>query len=119
MALFYDLDNNTSEEIIIDFQKEVCEAIKTNKMLKDSDLCVIKVLFYEDEEFLFESNYVFLKSFIDNFELLTEYHVRSDKDEENIRTIKNMTGGVLKSELDNYKHKKFIEKTLEIYRNVV
>ncbi|CAA0175790.1 hypothetical protein [Tenacibaculum maritimum] len=116
MALYYNLKTNFSDNMITHFQKEICDAIKNNTPLKDSDLGIIKVSFYDKEEFLFDSNYLFFKDFIDKHSLFFEYHIRNDNDEKKIEIIKNRTGGLLASQLKNYKYLTDISKSISLYK---
>ncbi|MFL0081240.1 hypothetical protein, partial [Tenacibaculum maritimum] len=80
------------------------------------DLGIIKVSFYDKEEFLFDSNYLFFKDFIDKHSLFFEYHIRNDNDEKKIEIIKNRTGGLLASQLKNYKYLTDISKSISLYK---
>lgn len=104
--------------IAINIQNDICEKILKNELLQDSDLAVIKVNLYEDnDQFIYDNNFIVTVALKKDLLLLDVYDIKDEYEDEKLsKKIHSKMGVVCGQCLNEYKYKDNIRNTLEKYR---
>lgn len=100
--------------IAINIQEEVCAKILNSEQLTADDLSVIKVLVYDDGEFLFDMNYLLLTETCVKMNLQEEYTV-TDEEQADLKILNNMSGALCAVCFAKYPYSEAIKPVLHIY----
>lgn len=99
--------------IVINIEDEICRKILADKPISNENLHVIKVLFYDHEEFLMDMNYLISSEMKDDLNLVDVYEVKNEEeDSEFLRRISPRMGIVCGQCLKEYKYRRDIEDSL-------
>lgn len=99
--------------IVINIEDQICRKILADTPMSDEDLYVIKVLFYDDEEFLMDMNYLISKEMKEDLNLIEVYEVQNEEeDSEFLRKISPRMGIVCGQCLQEYRYRTNIEESL-------
>jgi hypothetical protein len=111
-------DKHGMSGISINIQNDICMKILKNELLQDSDLEVIKVKLFDNNQFLFDINYIVTVALKKELSLLDVYEIKEEyEDEKLIKKFELKMGVVCGQCLNEYKYKDTIRNTLEKYKN--
>ena len=106
-------EKHGEQGIAINIEDEICRKILADTPISDVDLCVIKVLFYDNEEFLMDMNYLMTTEMKDTLNLMEVHEVQNEEeDSEFLRRLSPRMGILCGQCLKEYKYRKNIEVSL-------
>ena len=106
-------EKHGEQGIAINIEDDICRKILANIPLRDEDLCVIKVLFYDNEEFLMDMNYLMTTEMKHTLNLAEGYEVRDEEeDAEFLKQISPRMGILCGQCLKEYRYRENIEESL-------
>lgn len=106
-------DKHGEQGIVINIEDAICRKILADAPIAGEDLCVMKVLFYDNDEFLMDMNYLMTSEMKGDLNLMEVYEVRNDEeDSEFLRLISPRMGIVCGQCLNEYKYKADIKAVL-------
>ncbi len=106
-------DKHGEQGIAINIEDVICQKILADEPISDEHLHVIKVLFYDDEEFLMDMNYLISTALKDDLNLLEVYEVQNEEEDSALmKRISPRLGIVCGQCLKEYKYRNNIEGSL-------
>lgn len=101
----------------MNIQQEICEKLLKNDPLKDDDLSVIKMLYYDDDKLLLHMSYLVTKALKKQLRLRDVYHIKDDFEDEQPRKLLELRMSAICNQcLDEYEYKDDIQNTLAEHR---
>lgn len=106
-------EKHDEQGIVINIENNICRMILADEPLCDEDLFVIKILFYDNEEFLMDMNYLITTEMRDSLNLIEIYEVQNEEEESEVLKQISPRMGILCGQcLKEYKFRKNIEGSL-------
>ena len=107
-------DKHGEQGIVINIEDDICRKILADTPLTNEELCVIKAVFYDDDEtFLMDVNYLVSIQTKESLNLMEYFEIRTEEEDEKfLGKMSSKMGAVCGQCLNEYKFRKDIDKSL-------
>ncbi|MFB9079337.1 hypothetical protein ACFFLS_05600 [Flavobacterium procerum] len=103
--------------IAINIEKSICHKINRNQQILSSDLIVVKVYLYDNDQYLFNLNYIITKESKKKYNIKSIYEIHNEEDEKQLNEIDSLVGVICEKCFVEYKFINNIKKIVNEYKH--